>query len=379
MELQKYILTLSALQALIDALARERRVIGPTVDQGAIVYDDVRSLDDLPRGMTDVQTAAAYRLEKRADEALFSYTVGPQSPKKYFHPPHQRLWRTVSDENGLRIEHDPPHAERLALLGVRACELSAIAIQDRVLRDGDFVDTHYRARRADVFVVAVNCSKAGGTCFCASMGTGPAATTGFDLALTELAGEDEHSFVAEVGSAEGTALLSQIPCALASPAQVERAAQIVERTSHAIGRVMPAAGLREILQSNPEHPRWGEVASRCLSCANCTLVCPTCFCTSVDEATDLHGVETARTRRWDSCFNLDFSYVHGGSVRQGASSRYRQWMTHKLANWFDQFGTSGCVGCGRCITWCPVGIDITEEARAICESGREEGNRDGNA
>jgi sulfhydrogenase subunit beta (sulfur reductase) len=95
------------------------------------------------------------------------------------------------------------------------------------------------------------------------------------------------------------------------------------------------------------------------------MVCPTCFCTSVEDSTDVDGDGVVRVQRWDSCFTVDYSYIHGGSVRSSDRSRYRQWMTHKLSTWFDQFGSSGCVGCGRCITWCPVGIDITEEVAAI--------------
>jgi sulfhydrogenase subunit beta (sulfur reductase) len=132
-----------------------------------------------------------------------------------------------------------------------------------------------------------------------------------------------------------------------------------------MGRQMDTNGLKELLQGNPTHKQWDDVAARCLTCANCTMVCPTCFCTTVEDHTDLTGQTAERVRRWDSCFTLDFSYIHGGSVRTETKSRYRQWMTHKLASWIDQFGTSGCVGCGRCITWCPVGIDITAEVAAI--------------
>jgi formate hydrogenlyase subunit 6/NADH:ubiquinone oxidoreductase subunit I len=141
----------------------------------------------------------------------------------------------------------------------------------------------------------------------------------------------------------------------------------VDRASRQI-RHLDTAGLRDLLYENFEHPRWDNVAARCLSCANCTMVCPTCFCTTVEDVSDISGNHAERWRRWDSCFTQSFSYIHGGSVRTSAKSRYRQWMTHKLASWTDQFGTSGCVGCGRCITWCPVGIDITEEVRAIRES-----------
>lgn len=98
------------------------------------------------------------------------------------------------------------------------------------------------------------------------------------------------------------------------------------------------------------------------------MVCPTCFCTGVEDVTALAGDVTERVRKWDSCFTADFSYQHGGVVRESTKSRYRQWLTHKLSSWVDQFGSSGCVGCGRCITWCPTGIDLTAEVAAIAES-----------
>ena len=132
-----------------------------------------------------------------------------------------------------------------------------------------------------------------------------------------------------------------------------------------MGRAMDTTNIKQLLYDNPEHPQWDKVAGRCLSCANCTMACPTCFCSTVEDVSDLTGKHAERWRKWDSCFSLEFSYIHGGHVRQSTKGRYRQWMTHKLASWQDQFGTSGCVGCGRCITWCPVGIDITEEVKAI--------------
>jgi ferredoxin len=123
--------------------------------------------------------------------------------------------------------------------------------------------------------------------------------------------------------------------------------------------------LKDKLLNQLENPHWEDIASRCLGCTNCTLVCPTCFCHSVEEVADLTQDRIVRERQWDSCFNLAFSHSGGGSVRNDIRSRYRQWMTHKLAYWIDQFGSSGCVGCGRCITWCPVGIDLTAEVATL--------------
>ena len=119
-----------------------------------------------------------------------------------------------------------------------------------------------------------------------------------------------------------------------------------------------------------------KLRGRCLACANCTMVCPTCFCNSVQDVTDLSVQESSRVRSWDSCFNPDFAQVHGGNYRSSVKGRYRQWLTHKFSSWFDQFDVSGCVGCGRCITWCPVGIDVTEEIAAIRQSSQQEKKHD---
>jgi sulfhydrogenase subunit beta (sulfur reductase) len=362
------------LQRLFEALRQAGyRLIGPTVGDAAIVYDDIERVEDLPEGWTDRQDGGRYRLERRGDRALFGYAVGPQAWKRFLHPPRLPLWRAEREGVGFRVEAAAEDAPRYAFVGVRACELHAIAIQDRVLIGDRYADAAYRARREGAFIVALNCGEAGGTCFCASMNTGPRVESGFDLALTELLDTDRHEFLVEAGSERGATVLGRVPRREASAEERKAADAVVARTAGRMGREMQAQGLPELLLRNLEHPRWDAVAARCLSCANCTMVCPTCFCTSVEDATDLSGDSAERVRRWDSCFTMEFSHLHGGAVRASASSRYRQWMTHKLATWVEQFGSSGCVGCGRCITWCPVGIDITEEARAIRQSDGAKG------
>ena len=354
------------LQQIIDSLAnRGYRVIGPTVRDGAIIYETIERLEDLPIGWTDRQDAARYRIERRADAALFGYAVGPHSWKRFLHPPVERLWQARRQGDDFAVVESEETAGPLAFIGVRACELRAIAIQDRVFLGGQYLDKSYKKRRDRAFVVAVNCGQAGGTCFCVSMDAGPKVEAGFDLALTELIEEGRHLFMIDVGSAAGADVVRDLPQRPATAEEIAAAERIVDRTRGQMGRQLDTDGIKELLQTNPNHPRWDQVAGRCLTCGNCTNVCPTCFCTTIDDTTDLSGATAERVRRWDSCFTLDFSYIHGGSVRSSARSRYRQWMTHKLAHWIDQFGTSGCVGCGRCITWCPVGIDITEEAAAI--------------
>ena len=374
----RHLLDLQGLSQLLAALSGDGyRLIGPTVRDGAIVHAEIDGLESLPRGWTAVQEPGRYRLERRADDALFGYSVGPQSWKQLFFVPRLRLFKLQKTKDGFQVETEPRAPSRLALIGARSCDLHAIEVQDRTFLKGRFADPDYAARREDVFVVAVNCTQAGGTCFCASMKTGPRATFGFDLALTELEGTP-HRFVVEVGTQEGEALLQRLQAAprAATPDETSLADARVEQTARSMGRALDTTGIKELLYRNQEHPRWDQVADRCLACTNCTLACPTCFCGSVEDVSDLDGNTAERWRRWDSCFTLDHSYLHGGSVRGSVKSRYRQWLTHKVASWLDQFGTSGCVGCGRCITWCPVGIDITEELHAIrvTDGARAEGS-----
>jgi len=373
--LKNYVLEVTELDHLIEILHhRGYTVIGPTICDSAIIYDEVKNSNDFPRGWTDEQTNGTYRLKRRNDNALFGWTVGPQSWKKFLFPPIQKLFTTHKSAKGLDLPNvTKPTSKELApqkyaFLGVRPCELNAIALQDKVFLGGPFIDPFYEQKRTGTIIIAINCGQAGGTCFCVSMKTGPRAVAGFDLALTEVLNEVHHYFLVEVGTDAGADILKEIRCTNATDEDIARAQEISAKTALHMGRSIDTTDLKTLLYQNVDHPRWERTAARCLTCTNCTMVCPTCFCATVEDMTDLAGTQAERMRKWDSCFTLDFSYIHGGSVRASVKSRYRQWMMHKLASWVDQFGSFGCVGCGRCITWCPVGIDITEEARAIREN-----------
>jgi len=362
---EQAILTRGGLDELLAALVGDGyTLVGPRLRDGAIDLDEIHGTADLPAGWTAVHEPGRYRAVRRDDDALFGWAVGPQSFKPRFFPPRLKLFGARREGDGFTVEASGAPPPRLALIGARSCDLHAIAIQDRTFLHAGHADPDYAARRQDVFVIAVQCGEAGGTCFCVSMGTGPRATAGFDLALTELL-DGGHRFRVEVGSERGGALVARLGLGPADPGDRDAADAAIASAAAAMGRRLDTDGVKELLYRNAEHPRWDEVATRCLACANCTLVCPTCFCSTVGDVTDLTGDHAERWRTWDSCFTLDHSYLHGGSVRASTRARYRQWLTHKLATWVDQFGTSGCVGCGRCIAWCPVGIDITEEVAAI--------------
>lgn len=347
--------------ARLLALLAERgyEVIGPTVRDGAIVLDRIDGVEDLPRGIREVQAPGRYRLQDAGDDRLFAWAHGPDAGKRFLFPPRETIQRGTREPDGrLTIEPAPLPDVRYAFVGLRACDLHAIEIQDRVFMAAD---PGYRARRGSSLTIGVNCELPGATCFCASMGTGPRCTAGFDLALTEL----QDGFTVEIGTPEGADLLDALHAGPAPAEAVAASHGVTERATAAMGRTLETDDLPHLLYRNREHPRWDEVAARCLTCTNCTMVCPTCFCHDLADAISLDGTKAEKTREWASCFSEEFSHMSFGEVRASGSSRYRQWLTHKFASWIDQFGTSGCVGCGRCITWCPVGIDVTEEIAAI--------------
>jgi ferredoxin len=370
------------LQHIIGELrARGYRTILPRVADGAVVYGDAENIQYLPIGVIDAQDGGTYRLNSCERGGYFDYVVGPHSVKQFLFPPTETVLQAERVSGNWTFRASDRTTERLAIVGVRSCDLHAIAIQDRVFLEGAYVDQAYQARRENLFLVAVNCRRAADTCFCHSMNTGPAVTSGFDLALTEL----EDRFVVEIGSDLGAHVMAVCSWTACTRAEADEARDVPRRLSQKMHagergfaddpagegsdtsrpRDLDTHDIRDLLVGNLEHPRWDEVAERCLACANCTMVCPTCFCSSVQEVADLTGDHVERQKSWTSCFTAEHSYMTTGVVRQSTRARYRQWLVHKLATWIDQFGVSGCVGCGRCITWCPVGIDLTEEVAAI--------------
>ena len=357
------------LQRLFDILTMDGyQIVGPAIRDNVIIYDHMNAISYLPVGWRDFQDAGMYRLEKNETTRLFDYVPGPYSWKRYLYPPALRLWRAEREDKGFQVVEENVNTRKYAFLGVRPCEIGAMAILDKVFNTDKYSDPVYNARRKNLFIVAVNCTKPGGTCFCGSMKTGPVAEAGFDIALTEIPVNGGDGFIAEAGSARGTRILKeQVAHREADEKERDLARGLLEDARCAMGRSLDTSNLKAIFYEHFEHPQWEELAERCLTCGNCTMVCPTCFCYNIEDANDLTGAYAERRRKWDSCFNKDFSYMHGGSIRFSGKSRYRQWLTHKLATWVDQFGTSGCVGCGRCITWCPVGIDLTEESKKILD------------
>lgn len=346
------------LQTLILALQDKGfETLGPVVRNGAIATGPIDNTDQLPRGWISEQDGGRYRLVDGGHDRLFDVTPGADGWKRYLFPPRQALFNLVPENGSWQAEVPEPSAPKRALIGVRPCELAAIQMQDRIFLRPPFEDSAYRIRRDNLLLVVVNCLHPGDTCFCASVGTGPQAGSGYDLCLTEL----DQSFLVEVGSPMGVELALTINAHPASAASLRASEAGVAFARGHMGRQLDTRDLPQRLLSNLEHRHWDEVARRCLGCGSCAMVCPTCFCWDAEEDQVVGDGAHGRVRVWDTCFNPDHSYHAGGGTRQTVRSRYRQWLTHKLGSWVQQFGALGCVGCGRCITWCPAGIDLTVE------------------
>lgn len=336
-------------------------LIGPVVKDGAITYAEIGGMEDLPRGVSEEQHAGRYRLQETGEPTLFRFASTAQSFKRFFHPPEIRLFSLRKSAQGPALVAPGRPAPKLALIGARACDIAALSVLDGVLANESHPHSDYTSRRRDVVVIGINCVTPGGTCFCHAAGTGPRLSSDFDLGLSEVVVDGESRFVAQVGSSVGERLLEAVPTDDVRQSDVEAAEALIRACEDSLQRDAPdLTEVREMLQRNVEHPQWQAIADRCLACGNCTAVCPTCFCTDRVEKQDEEGLQ-GQSELWDSCFTSDFSYLHGGSVRNSTRARYRQWLSHKFSTWFDQFGGSGCVGCGRCVTWCPVAIDIRKE------------------
>lgn len=356
------------LQSLLDVLQQDAYdCIGPQVRDGTIIFDHITSVEQLPQGISDRQSPGSYSLEQRNTEKYFDWANGPQAIKPLLFTPREKLWQSQqSDDGQISFNSCEPELKPIAIIGARACDVAAMKIQDQHFLQQQFVDPYYQARRNNILIIAVNCGHPAETCFCHSTGDGPFVDnntdTGADIVLTEL----KHGFLIKAHTDQGEKILAKLNVQDCTEEQLKESAAIASGAAKQ-NRQLPAVDIRTHLLNELDNDAWHRIAEECLSCGNCTAVCPTCFCHSENDVPELEGKSSSHYRDWDSCFSQGHSYIHGITIRSQTSQRYRQWLTHKFASWYDQYGRSGCVGCGRCLTWCPVGIDVTESITKLLE------------
>lgn len=348
---------------LIGNLKRSFLLIGPAIEGEVLTLKEMDP-HHLPSGFRDSQSPGHYRHINKRDENIFAFSNGPDSFKRFFHPPLKEVFRFKRTKKGLQMTEPPEKSIPVAFFGIRSCDVKALKILDMVF--SGLEGTLYHSMRRNSFIIGLNCLYPSENCFCLSLDTGPEIKNGCDMIITEL---KEHLLI-ESG-VEGIEFLKGIDYEEASKEDFTEKELVIKQCRAMIKRSVNTKDLPLKIYRNLEHPRWSQVSERCLACGNCTQVCPTCFCNSAFDSIDIsslkrpEGFSGKRIRVWDSCFSMNFARVHGGNFRPSRRARYRHWLSHKFGYWIDQFGVIGCVGCGRCITWCPVGIDITEELEAL--------------
>ncbi len=357
-------LSRASLSTLFEVLIQSGyQVYGPRIRDGAIQFAPLDGAASLPVGVTNDQQPGHYRLASGDSQRLFDWNHGPQGLKPLCFAPREVLWQESAEPFAFR--RTLPEVTPTAVLGVRACDLAALAIQDHHFLLEMRPDPHYRERRESLLLIGVDCAHSAQTCFCASTGDGPALDGGYDIGMAEL----DEGFLLWHQSDKGQAITEQLTLPLATETQLEAMLQATTQAAQQQQRYLPERQVLQHLYQRLEHGHWDQVAERCLSCGNCTAVCPTCFCYQTQHEMALTGDAAEMVRSWDSCFSPTHSDMGHFQIRNNIKHRYRQWLTHKLAGWQVQQRRIGCTGCGRCIAWCPVGIDLTREVRAVLEEG----------
>ncbi len=295
-----------------------------------------------------------FRRLERWSEARLDYPRTALPPKKYFLPPRETLFRY--QENRGYVPYLEGFDRRIVLFGVHACDIYALNILDEVFA-GAYPDPYYQARRKNIAIIGIDCTP-DEHCFCRSM-RADYVDRGFDLFLTDI-GDSYHTLV---GTARGDDMVLAAST-LFEPITRADTEEYKRRSSAkraAFKLEVEIRDLSEIFEMEYESGIWKELGDRCLACGNCSMVCPTCYCYDVADTVCLGGRDGTRDRTWDSCLFSSHALVAGGeNFRKTRAARIKFRYYHKQRGFVAEYGRHSCVGCGRCITTCPVGIDVSK-------------------
>ncbi len=274
-------------------------------------------------------------------------------PKSLFLPQSEVLLRYKSRVN--RLEEDITTPKPRIIMGIRPCDATALTLLDTVFDQEDYRDPYWSAKRDATLLIGMGCVEPPQTCFCTTVGYGPFSHAGLDAMITEVV----DSYMVEVFSDRVNELFSDLP--IASQAQENLVNDIQLRAKKSMSPAFETTNLKGTLDQIFESDYWEKIAESCLGCGICTFLCPTCFCFDIVDEVQ----RNERVRNWDTCmFRIYSQEASGHNPRPTRSERTRQRLMHKFSYWLDHIGKIGCTGCGRCVRYCPVGLDIRAMLRA---------------
>ncbi|MGD0276344.1 MAG: 4Fe-4S dicluster domain-containing protein [Syntrophales bacterium] len=320
------------LAGIVKKISEERLVFAPVKQEGQVLFK---------------------ALEK-GEEPLVRYANSKNAPKNFFFPHTELMMKYTRTPKGMTFKEKGPEAPEAVLFGVRPCDARSLVLLDRLFDQEKYRDNYYIERRARITVISMACVHPPyATCFCTSVDGAPVSSDGADILITDV----EDNYLVEFLSEKGQKYLSYFGNAAADEAAVARKEEIARQAASEIKSHIPAKEIKPILDVNFEHPFWNTIHQKCLACGTCTFLCPTCHCFDISD--EVKGADGIRIRNWDSCmFPLFTLETSGHNPRTTQKERWRQRAMHKFKYYVDNFNAIACVGCGRCVMYCPVNIDI---------------------
>ena len=303
---------------------------------------------------------SAYKKIDQPEEVDLSHSNSQKAAKEVFFPQSEVMLQCEKTEKLNRVTSVEEVRRERILLGARPCDLQAISILDPVFMGKEYTDVYYLKKRETTLIIGFACDQPRSTCFCSSVGGGPFIRTGSDLFFIDLG----DAYLIEFITKKGGALRDNRLLKEADAKDLSLAHGIEKKAREKLNSYLPVEGIEKSLDRIMEGPFWDRIHEKCIGCGVCTFLCPTCHCFDIaDEAVNNKG---RRVRNWDSClFPLYSLETSGHNPRPTGRERTRQRLMHKFNYYPKNFGRIACVGCGRCIAYCPVNFDIREAIEEI--------------
>lgn len=336
----------STVAGFLDSLLAEYQVFAPTVADGV----------------------SGFRMLTAGGEPAWQGLNTQRPPKEVLFPQSETLYSYEVGAAGVRLR-EYYDEKRKVVFGIRPCDARSFRCLDRVFLEQQYQDAYYAKRRRNTLLIGMACSAPASTCFCTWVRGGPFARDGLDVLFVDLG----DRYLVQAITSGGAALINSRAPFFRPASEADRQAA-VEAEKTATARIQPVpdlSGVKPWLATGFNAPLWERVFEKCIGCAVCTYLCPTCHCFDLsDEAEGDQALRGVRIRTWDTCaFPLFTLRASGHNPRPTGKERFRQRVMHKFCYFVENWGETACVGCGRCIINCPVNLDIREVLREILAQG----------